>query len=112
MATPPYVGANQSQVGTSDGWIAKLGSFFGGGSTPAYNGTGQPAPQAVVSMRGATTPSYGSPAPAATPDVDEETPDDTESSVCGSDCAVDPAQLAAGKIAIVIPRERLGPCNE
>jgi len=97
MTTPAYQGTNQPLADVGGSWFGRLGSFFGGGGTPAYV-----------------------PAPIVTPPKDSTK--DTTGSIavqmpmcCPIDptmCPIDPAALAAGQIAIVIPRERLGPSME
>ncbi|MDQ3369648.1 MAG: hypothetical protein M3680_29820 [Myxococcota bacterium] len=57
------------------------------------------------------------PAPAATkPESSSPTgvnqAEDIEANVQVMTCPIDPEALASGHIAIVIPRERLGPCIE
>jgi hypothetical protein len=94
MATPTYQGLGQP-VADNGGWRSRLGSVFGGGATPVYAGVGQPMSSSGGYLGGGT-PGYAS-APAASPTV----PDDP----CVTTCPIDPAELAAGKIAIVIPRQ-------
>ncbi len=107
MATPNYLGAVQPNAGNGQGLIARIGSYFGGGGTPAYAGRGQPVPVAGGLLRPAT-PGY-----AAAP-VREQIVEDTEAAQADEEseasvCPIDPEALASGHIAIVIPRERLGP---
>jgi hypothetical protein len=108
MATPPYQGANQP-TGNGGGWFARLGSFFGGG-TPTYAGNGQPS--GAVGVLGGGAPAYA-PAPVAAPPKDPNGTIAAQAPMCCPldpvCCPIDPAALAAGQIAIVIPRERLGP---
>ena len=59
MPTPAYKGTGQPLA--VSGWLGGLGSWFGGGSTPAYAGAGQPAPSASGYL-GGSTPGY-KPAP-------------------------------------------------
>ena len=95
--TPTYQGPGQTAAASSDGGI--LGAFtalLGGGSTPPYARTGQPAPSASGELLGSGTPAY-QPAPVATPSpAPTETP--CEVTIC------DPEPFGAGTIAIVIPR--------
>ena len=94
MATPGYQGPNQLRADGIGSWFGRLAAFFGGG-TPAYQGDGQPSPSGAY--LGGGTPAY-LPAPtASTPDV----PTETEATMT---CPIDPEEIAAGKIAIVIPR--------
>lgn len=109
MATPVYQGLGQPQASTASGFLGRLGSFFGGAGTPQYLGSGQPS-LGNGSLLGSVTTAY-KPAPVVEPqlnDANNEAPADA----CAS-CPIDPAAIAAGSIAIVIPRERLGPwCDE
>ncbi len=95
--TPTYQGPGQTAAALSDGGIlGALTALLGGGSTPAYTGTGQPAPNASGGLLGSGTPAY-QPAPVATP---SPAPD-------GTPCEIptcDPEPFGAGTIAIVIPR--------
>ncbi len=117
MTTPAYQGAGQPIADNGGSWFGRLGSFFGGGATPTYAGVGQPT--GIVGALGGGAPAYA-PAPPVTPPKDSTK--DTMGSIaaqapvcCPIDpmgCPIDPAALAAGQIAIVIPRERLGPSME
>lgn len=104
MATPSYLGAGQQLSAINQGWLVRLGSFLGGSGTPLYVGAGQPAPSLGGFMRG-PTPVY-----AAAP-VKEQIAE-VASTGCSAEvaeasaCPIDPAALAAGQIAIVIPRDR------
>ena len=107
MATPNYLGAPQVNAGNGQGLLARIGSYFGSGGTPAYTGKGQPVPAAGGLLRPAT------PAYAAAP-VKEQIVEDNEAAQAADEseasaCPLDPEALASGHIAIVIPRERLGP---
>ena len=107
MATPNYLGVAQPITSDGLGLLARIGSYFGNAGTPAYAGTGQPAPAAGGLLR-PMTPAY------AVAPVKEQTADDCTAApaVAQSEataCPIDPEALAAGHIAIVIPRERLGP---
>ena len=96
--TPNYLGAGQPSAGQScDGplaWLEPLFGIFGGGGTPAYVGTGQPA----SSSGGAnSSPAYKQP-PTSTP------PDPLTRA---DDAAPEPCTLPdpfGGGYAIVIPR--------
>lgn len=111
MATPAYQGANQPPADNGGSLFGRLGSFFGGGSTPTYAGLGQPS-SSVGALGGA--PVY---TPAPTPVKDAQATQAVKTvapRACPLDpvcCPIDPAALAAGQIAIVIPRERLA-CGE
>ncbi|MGE0402451.1 MAG: hypothetical protein AB7T06_37460 [Kofleriaceae bacterium] len=109
MATPPYAGQGQ-QIATSNDWFSKIASLFTGSSTPAYIGAGQPAQVTSGFLRGTSTPMYAAaPVREAVPVAAEMDPSVSVATVCEMDCPIDPSALAAGQIAIVIPRERLGP---
>lgn len=120
MATPAYQGANQPPADSGGGLFGRLGSFFGGGGTPMYAGIGQP-----IGGIGAVG---NSPAYAAAPTKDAKPTQPAQAAQtdaksmttalapcpCPLDpvcCPIDPAALAAGQIAIVIPRERFT-CGE
>jgi hypothetical protein len=92
MTTPSYQGEGQSRADEASGWLGRFGSFFGG-ATPAYAGVGQPSTSTSQLGR---TPAYA-PAPSVKPTVISEMTAEGE-------CPIDPAALAAGQIAIVIPR--------
>ncbi len=89
MATPTYQGAGQQTADNGGGLFGRLGSFLGG-SAVAY----APAPTA-------TKPESSSPS------TGDAVSCESESQVMT--CSIDPEALASGHIAIVIPRERLGP---
>jgi len=105
MATPPYQSAPQSNVAQSGGWLRRIGSYFSGGGTPSYSGNGQPSPQGGGLFR--SSPSYVS-GPVAAPTLPAESR--TCRCMCAPEpelmeCPIDPEALAAGQIAIVIPRQ-------
>jgi len=112
MATPAYQGAGQPSADAGGGLFGRFGSFFGG-STPSYAGVGQPTP-ATGALGGAAV-AYA-PAPAPKPETSSPTgasqAETTEANAQVMTCPIDPEALASGHIAIVIPRERLGPCTE
>ena len=94
MPTPAYQGPGQPSSDTDSGLLGRLGSIFGTPS-PTYLGDGQPSQSS--GLLGRSTPAY-LPAPTA--------PSDEPSIVDVTDCPcpIDPAALATGHIAIVIPR--------
>ena len=96
MATPAYQGAGQPPLDNGGGFLSRLGSIFGE-ATPAYAGDGQPSSNGGILSR--VTPAY---MPA--PDASENGYGQTESVEALSSCPIDPAALASGHIAIVIPR--------
>ena len=107
MATPAYQGPGQPAADGGGSWLGRLGSILGG-KTPAYAGAGQPV--ANVGGFGSGTPVY-SPAPVASSKDAQPDPKGTIAApavmrcpIDPSGCPVDPAALAAGQIAIVIPR--------
>lgn len=99
MATPSYLGPGQPAADNGGSWLGRLASFFGGGGTPQYIGKGQPS-SSLGYLTGAS-PAY-MPAPAQ--DAPMEQADEDARDACGS-CPIDPDALAAGSIAIVIPRQ-------
>lgn len=94
MPTPSYLGAGQPTADNSGSLLGRFGSFFGGVGTPPYSGVGQPT----------TNGGYLAPANTPAPTVDGSNAGGT----C-DDCPVDSDALAAGQIAIVIPR---GACSD
>ena len=106
MTTPSYVGTTQSPA-AGGGLLARIGSYFGGGGTPAYGGNGQPSPVMGSPFSG-MSPMYA-PAPERT----NEPQPSTSMMACActqlesqeSTCLIDAEALAAGQIAIVIPRQ-------
>lgn len=103
MSTPSYLGAGQPGSGNGSGWLARLGSYFGSGATPAYSGNGQPSPVASGSLLKGTTPVYAA-VPAVKPaEPQVSSPAQAEGEAVAMTCPIDPAALAAGHIAIVIP---------
>ena len=112
MPTPSYQGSNQPTADGGGSWFGRLGSFFGGGGTPTYAGIGQPT--GIVGALGGGAPAYA-PAPVVTPPKDTPAIIAAQAPMCcpidPMGCPIDPAALAAGQIAIVIPRERLGPAE-
>ncbi|HWO21283.1 MAG TPA: hypothetical protein VNO30_21095 [Kofleriaceae bacterium] len=108
MANRTYLGTSQSIASNDRGVLDRIGAYFRSGGTPAYIGGGQPPPTAGVSFFGGmsffggTTPAYrpppfvpAEPPPTCAPPGPEAAP---------TACPIDPAALAAGQIAIVIPR--------
>jgi hypothetical protein len=106
MATPPYVGASPA-VAAGDNWFARLTSYFAGSGTPIYDGVGQPAPTGV--LQSTPSPIYAAAPTESSDAVSSEPALTVEQEFYEDSCPIDPAALAAGQIAIVIPRERLGP---
>src|SRR5688500_2905136 len=103
MATPNYLGAAQPLPSNGQGLFDRIGSYFGNGGTPAYRGVGQPVTVIGGGLLRPMPPVY--PAAPVKGRVAEE---------CGAAhaaaqseapaCPIDPEALAAGRIAIVIPR--------
>jgi hypothetical protein len=102
MATPNYLGAAQAQPSNGDGLLGRIGSYFSSGGTPSYRGKGQPMAANGGLLRPATI------AYAAAPVKEQLAQDNAEAQACAeseaSACPIDPEALAAGHIAIVIPR--------
>src|SRR5690242_20277469 len=113
---PSYKG--QCQPVSSSGWLGGLGSWFGGVSTPAYAGQGQPSPGTSGYLAG-SAPAYKpapikpSPAPTpAAPAAASTTPANTAPAgaapVMATDAALsspdDPCALGIPPFALVIPR--------
>ncbi len=108
MATPTYQGAGQQTADNGGGLFGRLGSFFGSGGTPSYAGVGQPTTGSAGFLGGSAV-AYA-PAPVATkPEISSNDAVSGEADVQVMTCPIDPEALASGHIAIVIPRERLGP---
>lgn len=102
MATPNYLGAAQAQPNMGTGLLGRLGSYFGGGGTPAYRGVGQPMP-AIGGLLRPAAPAY-----AAAP-LKEQVAEDIAAAQAATEseasaCPIDPEALASRHIAIVIPR--------
>ena len=100
MPTPSYLGKGQPLADNGSGWLGRFGSFFGG-TTPAYVGDGQPSP--VGGILGGSTPAY---APAPSVMQQEQSDDQLDAEQAQVSCPIDPEALAAGQIAIVIPRQQ------
>lgn len=102
MRTPTYLGTGQPIVDSGGSWFGRLGMLFGGSSTPNYAGKGQPVSSAA-SMLSVATPAYAVAADAKPAELDPSTAVAEEQAVMS--CPIDPEALAAGSIAIVIPRQ-------
>lgn len=102
MTTPNYLGVTQPIASSGQGLLARIGSYFGNGGTPAYAGKGQPVSIAGGLLRPAT------PAYVAAPVKEQFVEDNAAAQVVAdseaSACPIDPEALASGHIAIVIPR--------
>ena len=100
MTTPSYFGStDQLQTG---GLLGRLSSYFGGSGTPPYAGVGQPASN--TGPLGGTTPMYAAPPQQRDP-VAPTCSCATVAEQETTSCPIDPEALAAGQIAIVIPRQ-------
>ena len=108
MTTPAYQGTGQPIADGGSGFLGRLGSFFGGGGTPTYAGDGQPSSSGGGGYLGGGSPAYAS-VTAATQLKRDTTIDANDSSDAQASlgCPIDPAALAGGQIAIVIPRDFL-----
>lgn len=103
MTTPIYRGAVQPQPSNGNGLLGRLGSYFGSGSTPMYRGAGQPVPVSSGALLRPAIPAYAvAPEKEQCEEDNAEAQADAESEA--SACLIDPEALAAGHIAIVIPR--------
>jgi hypothetical protein len=102
MATPNYLGPAQAQPNMGTGLLGRLGSYFGGGGTPAYRGVGQPMP-AIGGLLRPTAPAYAA-APVKEQVAEEIAAAQAAAESEASACPIDPEALASGHIAIVIPR--------
>ena|SRR5688572_3969240 len=118
--TTPSYHQVASQLAANGGWLGRFGNFFGGGSTPAYLGEGQPSAGSAGGILSVGTPAYRL-APVVKPK--ESTPTENTSSGMQSPnekasmpeyqamaqamyaCPVDPDPFGSGPIAIVIPRQ-------
>jgi len=85
MATPTYQGQGQPSADDGGGWLGRLGAYFGSASAPAY--APAPAPTVVV--------------PPPKPSGDDGGTTVMRPTTIGT---IDPDALAAGQIAIVVPR--------
>ena len=107
MSTPTYLGKGQP-LGQS-GLLGKLGAYFGAAEVPAYTGEGQPSAVATRgSLLGAVAPAYAvapKAEPSAAVDSQAAAPCDASDEPATVMCPIDPEALAAGQIAIVIPRQ-------
>ena len=103
MTTPNYRGAVQSPPSNGTGLLGRIGSYLGSGSTPMYRGAGQPAPAFGGELLRPMAPAYVSaPVKERVAECDAEAQAAAECEA--SACPIDPEALAAGHIAIVIPR--------
>ena len=104
MATPIYLGAAQPRIGSGDGLLSRLGSYFGGGGTPAYAGRGQPMPVITGALLRPASPAYV--APPVKEQVAQHVQEAQAAEACDASttCPIDPEAIASGHIAIVIPR--------
>ena len=106
MSTPSYLGAGQP-IAKSGGLLGRLGSYFGGGGTPAYAGDAQASPANRGGLLASSTPAYAA-APVRAPIAEVQAqemaaPCEVEERPAVM-CPIDPEALAAGQIAIVVPR--------
>ncbi|MGE0401698.1 MAG: hypothetical protein AB7T06_33660 [Kofleriaceae bacterium] len=97
MATPPYIGAAQ-QPSLNGDWFSRLGSFFGGTVTPMY-APAPPAPAAPVSVPSTAV------ADSAAVVVPMQMCACMYAALQQAACPIDLDAIAAGQIAIVIPRK-------
>lgn len=90
MTTPSYQGPGQPIADAGSSWLARIGSLFAP-AAPTYARAPEVTPKDAQFGTAVTSANL---APMCCP-IDP---------VC---CPIDPAALAAGQIAIVIPRERV-----
>jgi hypothetical protein len=100
MPTPAYFGKSQPLADNGGGWLGRFGSLLGS-NTPAYAGDGQPS--SMAGMLGGSTPAY---VPAPSVKQSEQSEDQRDMAEVQASCPIDPEALAAGQIAIVIPRQQ------
>ena len=108
MSTPTYLGKGQP-LANSSGLLGRLGSYFGGGGTPAYAGEAQPSAVSRGGLLAGASPAYAAaaarPASAASGSQEAAPSCVTEGEAePPAPVMIDPEALAAGQIAIVIPR--------
>ena len=108
MTTPAYQGTGQPIADGGTGILGRLGSFFGSGGSPTYAGDGQPSSGGGGGYLGGGTPAYVPAPPSIQPKRDTTiNVDDAIDAQAATGCPIDSDALAAGQIAIVIPREYL-----
>ena len=98
MGTPTYSGKGQPIPESGSGWLGRL---LGGENAPSYAGDGQPS-SSGGGFFGGSTPAYA-PAPSS---ISTNGGCQTGAPVA---CPIDADALAAGQIAIVVPRDRNEP---
>ena len=103
MATPNYLGAAQPLPSNGAGLFGRIGSYFGNGGTPAYRGVGQPVTVISGGLLRPMTPMYAA-APLKEQIAENCVAAQAAAQSEASACPIDPEALAAGHIAIVIPR--------
>ncbi|MEJ7598487.1 MAG: hypothetical protein WKG01_11305 [Kofleriaceae bacterium] len=91
--------AYDPNAGSGGGWLARIVAIFGGGGTPVYAGGGQPSPGMLGGLFGGGSSPYGS----ARSQAPAELPRCSSEASMPLTC-IDPEAMAAGQIAIVIPR--------
>ena len=108
-----------SQLAANGGWLGRFGNFFGGGSTPAYLGEGQPSAGNAGGFLGGGTPAYrlapvvkpAEVAPGRSPSTEQHAPieqsatEQTDMAQAVYGCPVDPDPFGSGPIAIIVPRQ-------
>lgn len=109
-----------SQLAANGGWLGRFGNFFGGGSTPAYLGEGQPSAGTAGGILSVGTPAYRLP-PVVKPKESAQTvstssenapsektsmPEQQAMAQAVYACpALDPDPFGSGPIAIIVPRQ-------
>jgi hypothetical protein len=107
MSTPTYKGQAQASVATRGGLLARLGAMFGGAGTPRYRGDGQPSPGSG-GFFGIATPAYKVTEAAQAADGAQAQAGEA-AQIERPLIVVDPDALAAGKIAVIVPRDLCAP---
>lgn len=107
MTTPTYLGGVRPAPSDGNGLLGRLGTYLSGSGTPAYAGAGQPASTNNGGLLRPATPAYAAAPVRPIAEVASATEADAvaeASASCADACPIDPEALAAGHIAIVIPR--------
>jgi hypothetical protein len=107
MTTPIYRGATQPPPTAAKDLLQQISAYLSGSGTPAYAGAAQPAAATRGGLFGSETPAYA--VPVTAPDAGTVDAEAGSVAPCTEPadalaCPLDPEALAAGHIAIVIPR--------
>ena len=107
MGTPTYGGKGQPVPESGSGWLGRLGAFLGGENAPSYAGDGQPS-SSGGGFFGGSTPAYAPPPSSIAPNSGCQAGAQADPQALVA-CPIDADALAAGQIAIVVPRDRNEP---